>query len=77
VSPGPGWHVLELHLRVSGATSLVEVWLDGALVSDLSGTTNLGSVTGIGTLQIGDTNGGANTWDVVLDDAVFSTSRIG
>jgi hypothetical protein len=42
----------------------------------VSGTIDLRAVTGIGTLQIGDSNT-SGTWDVVLDDAVFSTSRIG
>ena len=30
VSPGAGWHAVELHLNVNGAASTVEVWLDGA-----------------------------------------------
>jgi fibronectin type 3 domain-containing protein len=75
VAPGPGWHVLELHLFAAGASSSVGVWLDGAPVSDLSGPTDLGAVAGAGVLQIGDTSPG--TWDVLFDDAGFGTSRLG
>jgi len=75
VSPGPGWHALELHLRVNGPTSAVEVWLDGAAIPDLTfPTITLGSAP-IGVMQIGDTTTG--TWDVAFDDAAFSNSRIG
>ena len=76
VAPGPGWHVLELHLSVNGATSLVEVWLDGVGIPDLTFATDLGTVTGIALLQIGDTATG-KTWDVALDDAAFGSSRLG
>ena len=76
VAPGPGWHVLELHLSVNGATSLVEVWLDGVGIPDLTFATDLGTVTGIAFLQIGDTATG-KTWDVALDDAAFGSSRLG
>jgi chitodextrinase len=74
-SPGAGWHCLELHVAVSGASSVAEVWLDGAPIPDLSSTVDLGAVAAIGVLQIGDTASG--TWDVVFDDAAFGTSRLG
>src|SRR5207248_10622869 len=32
------WHDLQLHARINGFASTVEVWLDGSRVSDLSGT---------------------------------------
>ena len=71
-----GWHTLELHIALSGTTSTVEVWLDGAAVSAL---TSIGTATttaaSIGQLQIGET--GSGTWDVLFDDAAFGTSRIG
>jgi len=35
--PSSGWHTLELHLGVNGASSTVEVWLDGVSVTALSG----------------------------------------
>jgi hypothetical protein len=76
VSPGPGWHALELHLQVNGASSVVEVWLDGAAVPDLTfAAIDLGTAP-IGVIQIGDTTT-TGTWDVLFDDAAFSTSRIG
>jgi hypothetical protein len=54
----------------------VEVWLDGALVADLSGSAvDLGTVP-VGQFQIGETQT-TRTYDVVFDDAAFSTSRIG
>ncbi len=75
VSPVPGWHVLELHLKINGAASAVEVWLDGSAVPDLTfNVTDLGSAP-VGVLQIGDTVAG--TWDIVFDDAALGTSRIG
>ena len=74
-TPGPGWHTAELHLVINGASSQVQVWLDGVLVSSLSsGSIDLGS-SPLGVLQIGDT--GSVTGDVLFDDAAFSTSRIG
>jgi hypothetical protein len=73
VAPGSGWHMLELHISVS--TGLVEVWLDGAAVPDLTRTgVNVGTAA-IGSMQIGDTANG--TWDIVFDDAGFGTSRLG
>ncbi|HYS42279.1 MAG TPA: hypothetical protein VEO01_42195, partial [Pseudonocardiaceae bacterium] len=74
VSPGAGWHALELHLHI--ATGTVEVWLDGALVPDLTSSgIDLGAAS-MGVLQIGDT-ATTGTWDIVFDDAAFSTSRLG
>ena len=74
VAPGPGWHALELHLNIT--TGVVEVWLDGVAVPDLTfSSTNLGTAA-MGVLQVGD-NTTSGTWDVVLDDAAFATSRLG
>jgi hypothetical protein len=71
--PAPGWHSLELHLDITYGT--VEVWLDGAPVTALNQTgVNLGT-NPIGVLQIGDTANG--TWNILFDNAAFSTSRIG
>src|SRR5256886_2068237 len=73
-APGRGWHVLELHLNIT--TGVVEVWLDGVAVPDLTfSSTNLGTAA-MGVLQVGDT-ATSGTWDVVLDDAAFGTSRLG
>src|SRR5207237_478388 len=53
VAPGPGWHVIELHLFVNGAGSVAEVWLDGVAVPDLTfSSTTLGTAA-IGVVQVG------------------------
>jgi len=73
---GPGWHALELHMLVNGTTSTVGAWLDDLPVGALSSSTaNLGTAP-VGQLQIGEVQTG-RTYDVVLDDAVFATQRIG
>ena len=69
------WHEAELHVTISGASSLVEVWLDGAQVTDVGGTDNLGT-TAVGRVQLGS-NSTAPTYDVAFDDAVADTSFIG
>jgi chitodextrinase len=76
IAPGPGWHAVELHLHVNGTSSLVEVWLDGTAVPDLTfPSIDLGTAP-IGVLQVGD-SATSGTWDVVFDDAAFGTSRLG
>lgn len=75
VSPGSGWHELELHTQINGASGLLEVWLDGVLISALSSTTNLGTAA-VGRLQIGDAQTG-RTYNVIYDDAAFGTQRLG
>lgn len=75
LSPGSGWHVVELHLSLNGASSTVEVWLDGVLVPSLSRTFDLGSAGAVTSMQVGDT--AAVTYDLLLDDAAFSISRLG
>ena len=72
---GAGWHALELHGLVNGASGALEVWLDGARISDLSGTANLGTVL-IGRLQIGEVQSG-RTYHVIFDDAAFNTTQVG
>ena len=72
---GSGWHALEYHAVVNGATSTTEVWLDGIRVNDLSITTNLGT-SAINRLQIGEVNSG-RTYNVIFDDVVFDTQYIG
>ena len=74
-SPGAGWHALELHMIINGASGTVEVWLDGVRINDLSMTANLGS-TLIGKMQIGEVQN-ARTYNVMFDDAAFGTTRIG
>ena len=74
-SVGSGWHALELHAIINGASGSTEVWLDGVRINDLSITTNLGT-TPIGRLQIGEVQNG-RTYNLILDDAVFATQPIG
>jgi hypothetical protein len=76
VPPGSGWHSLEVHLRINGASGLSEIFLDGTRVAAISfATTNLGS-NNITEFQIGEVQSG-RTYDVVFDDVVFATSSIG
>ena len=72
---GSGWHALEFHALIAGAASRTDVWLDGSLVSALSGTTNFGT-SPIGRLQVGEVQSG-RTYNVIFDDVVFGTERSG
>jgi chitodextrinase len=71
VSEG-SWHELEVHVLINGANSLIEVWLDGTIVSALSTTDSLGT-TPIGRIYIGDPSTG-RTFDFAFDNQVISTS---
>jgi len=78
VTVGSGWHALELHAVIdafNGGVDTTEVWLDGVKITALSVTTNLGT-TPVGKIQIGEVQSG-RTYNVVFDDAVFSTQPIG
>jgi fibronectin type 3 domain-containing protein len=68
---GNGWHQLKVHVSVNGASSQVQVWLDGGLVNQLNVTTNLGSAA-IGKVLIGDTAAG-RTYDIAFDDVIADT----
>lgn len=74
-SVGSGWHALEFHVVINGASSTTEVWLDGIKVNDLSVTTNLGTAL-IGRIQIGEVNTG-RTYNVIFDDVIFDNRQIG
>jgi hypothetical protein len=74
-SVSSGWHALEFHATINGASSITEVWLDGVKVNALSVTTNLGS-TPIGAFQIGEVQSG-RTYDVIFDDVVFDIQQVG
>jgi len=70
------WHSLEFHVAVNGASSTIEVWLDGNPVAALtSQTANLGSSL-IGMLQIGENQTG-RSFDIAFDDLVVQTARVG
>ncbi|MEP7105387.1 MAG: hypothetical protein ABI838_06050, partial [Chloroflexota bacterium] len=62
------WHEIRLHVKVSGATSQVEVWLDGTPVTDLSRTDSLGT-TAIDRLELGDRST-TNSYTIVYDEVV-------
>lgn len=69
------WHSVELHLVIGGTSSTTELWLDGTLVTAFENTTaNLGTVN-VGSLQLGESS--ARTYDVIFDDVVVQTARIG
>jgi hypothetical protein len=77
---GPGWHVVEVHVKSSSsagaADGTVQVWLDGALLSALSSqTVNVGAAP-IAALQIGDVQAGKAN-GTAFDDAAFGTGRLG
>jgi hypothetical protein len=75
-SPAPvddgAWYVVRTHVVVDGSSSLVEVWLDGVLVSSVSGRQDLGTDP-VGRVILGE-NGTGRTYDVVWDDAVVTTA---
>jgi chitodextrinase len=65
VSAG-AWHELEVHVLINGASSLIEVWLDGTQISALTKTDSLGS-TPVGRVYIGDPASG-RTFDYAFDN---------
>ena len=74
VTPGSGWHELELHTLINGPSSKVDAWLDGTHIDALSFTTDLGT-TPVGRLQIGDVQSG-RTYDVTYDDASIGIEEL-
>lgn len=67
------WHELQLHALVNGASSLIEVWLDGTQLSDLTVTTSLGT-TPVGQIRLA---GSSSAFDAAFDDVVVDTAFIG
>lgn len=68
------WHQLQTHVHVNGASSQVEIWLDGVQVAGLSNAESLGN-NPIGIIQLGENSTGKN-FDVVFDELTFDTSFI-
>ncbi|MEO8284981.1 MAG: hypothetical protein ABI670_00905 [Chloroflexota bacterium] len=68
------WHEIELHVKVAGAASIEELWLDGVLLADLSRTDTLGT-TPVGRIQLGE-NGTSAPADVVYDDVALDTTFV-
>jgi hypothetical protein len=73
VSTG-SWQTLQVHVRIAGPTSQIEVWHNGALVSALSRTEALGT-NPIGRLQLGENTSGL-TYDIAFDDVAAALSFI-
>ena len=67
VSQG-NWHTLQVRLRIAGASSQVDVWLNEVPVSALSRADSFG-LNPIGVLQLGENTSGL-TYDIVFDDVV-------
>lgn len=68
-----GWNDLQVRGAVSGGSSTVQLWLDGALIAELS-PTSMGS-TGIGRVEIGNRASG-KSYSVRYDDVVVDTAFI-
>ncbi len=69
------WYTLQLHGRVGGASSLIEVWLNGSQVTDLTSTASLGT-SPIGAFMLG-TKGSSSGFTVGFDEVVADLSFIG
>ena len=68
IEPG-GWHEIQIHVSLSGAGGIVEVWLDGIKI--LSNAETFGS-TPIGIVQLGENDTGSRTYDIAYDDVAVS-----
>jgi YD repeat-containing protein len=65
------WHQVAVHLVVQGATSTVEVFLDGARLNDLSKTDTYGT-TPVGQVVAGESTTG-RAYDTLIDDVSVDT----
>jgi len=68
IEPG-GWHEIQIHVLVSGANGMVEIWMDGIKI--LSDPETFGS-TPIGIVQLGENGTGSRTYDIAYDDVAVS-----
>jgi len=66
------WYLVEVHLVINGASSQVQVWLNGTLISALSHTDNFGT-TPIGQAVAGESSTG-HQYDFALDDVWVDTN---
>jgi fibronectin type 3 domain-containing protein len=66
------WYLIEVHLVINGASSQVQVWLNGTLISSLSRTDNFGT-TPIGQAVAGESTTG-HQYDFALDDVWVDTT---
>jgi YD repeat-containing protein len=65
------WHLVAVHLVVQGATSSVEVFLDGVRLNDISGTDAYGT-TPVGQVLAGESTTG-RSYDTLIDDVSVDT----
>jgi fibronectin type 3 domain-containing protein len=68
------WHQLQVHLQINGASSLVEVWLDGTQAATLTKTDSLGT-NPIGRIQLGDSSA-TDVYDIAYDEIAANNSFI-
>jgi chitodextrinase len=67
------WHELQMRLLANGASSLVELWLNGLKVMSQSTTLPAGA---IGRLELGDPSAG-RSFDVAFDSVVSDATFVG
>ncbi|HEX4718043.1 MAG TPA: metallophosphoesterase [Thermoleophilaceae bacterium] len=68
------WHTIQVHVRINGATSQVDTWLDGIQSQTLSFSLSLGT-TPIGWIDLGEPTKG-RTYDVSFDEIAADTNQI-
>ncbi len=65
------WYEVKVHVVITGASSQIEVWLNGTKITTLSRTDNFGT-TGVGQVVAGDTATGHN-YNLAIDNVWAST----
>jgi hypothetical protein len=73
VSPGSGWHELELYTAISGSTGSFTIWLDGTQRLSFTGLTLGSGSLPIAQMQLGDVS---ETADILFDDVAFDTQLL-
>jgi hypothetical protein len=68
------WYDVQMHVIINGASSLVEVWVNGTKIDSLTKTQNLGAAP-LGKVEIGDSHTGRN-FVTVYDNVVASNSFV-
>jgi hypothetical protein len=69
------WYALEMRLMIAGASSTVEVLLDGAVVPELTQTENLGSSPAV-SFELGNRPSG-RSYDLAVDEVVVGSEAGG
>jgi chitodextrinase len=72
------WHTLQLHAQVNGASSVLEVWLDGNPVPELGVTEDLGT-NPVAKIELGDPGSttSTKTFDIAYDEVAYDREFIG